>query len=84
MAFNVFWCARDLAGVPLGNHHFILIYSDPIYGLPPLNVLKEKGVIFTTLGAFNVGGNLTFRSNEPSDVKAVREGSFPTDEQCFF
>lgn len=73
MAFEVYWSARDLAGPPVGNHHFILIYVDPIYGLPPFSVLEEKGKRFVTLGAFNVGGNLEFIANETSDVTSVRE-----------
>ena len=73
MTFNVHWCARDLASSPVGNHQFILIYMDPIYGLPPFSPLEEKGIKFMTLGAFNVGGSLKFRENEPSDVLSVRE-----------
>ena len=73
MAFKVFWCARDLDGVPVGNHQFILIQVDPIYGLPPFSIKEEKGVRFATLAAYNVGGNLEFRDNHPTDEQAVRE-----------
>lgn len=78
MSFKVFWCARDLNGVAWGNHHFILIYLSPVYGLPPLTVLAEKGVRFVTLGGFKVGANLEFKANEASDVKSVREGLNPS------
>ncbi len=73
MAFEVYWSARDLASSPTGNHHFILIYLDAIYSLPPFATLIEKETRFVTLGAFSVGGNLAFIANEPSDVTSVRE-----------
>jgi len=83
MAFEIYWSARDLAGSPVGNHQFILIYVDPIFGLPPFSVLEEKDKRFVTLGAFSIGGNLEFQANEPSDVKSVRE-SIDTKKRGWF
>ncbi|MCP4114522.1 MAG: hypothetical protein GY737_03815 [Desulfobacteraceae bacterium] len=73
MAFKMYWACRDLASSPAGNHHFILIYPDMRFGLPPIPILEDNRTRFVTLGGFEVHKNLEFVQNEPSDVKSVRE-----------
>jgi len=77
----VYWCARDLQGLPIGNHHFILlIYPDDLnrFEIPPIKEDMQNGrVLFYTIGAFKGDDGhpdlLTAKVNNESDVKSVLE-----------
>jgi len=76
IAEGVYWCARDLAGVAVvGNHHFILMVSDPgSFAKLPFPPKDESGVYFCTLAGFkSTAGRLTFMFNEENDVQSVLE-----------
>ena len=83
MAFKVYWCARDLAGIPWGNHQFILIEFSSGFDVPPFSIQEEKGISFVTLAGYNVGDNLEFKDNAPSDVQAVKEVINPRKKGFF-
>jgi len=82
--YDVYWCARDLASSPVGNHHFItLIYGSEDqakritakYGIGYRMYKNQKGmnIPFTTIGASSSGGYLIEIINEGNDVQAVKE-----------
>jgi hypothetical protein len=83
MGVKVFWAARDLAGSPWGNHHFILICFKSNYSFPRILTKKEGGVNFITLGGFKNNGNLVFTENEASDVQSVKEVIDPSMAGAF-
>ena len=79
---GVYWCARDLDGSPIGNHHFILIIAlDTTGGFDEESVLTEDAsdgtTYFYTVGGFKgadgIPDLLKMIVNDESDVKAVRE-----------
>jgi len=70
---EVFWAARDLDGIPAGNHHFILIFLDFKESLLRTKAEFSNGQKFATLGAFEIEGNLVFTANQPTDVRSVKE-----------
>lgn len=82
---GVYWCARDLDGIPIGNHHFILIVApNTTGGFDGESVLTEDApegtTYFYTVGGFKKLGIIIDPTevikmvvNEKSDVKAVRE-----------
>lgn len=79
---GVYWCARDLDGPPIGNHHFILLVCPDATGLFSSKLPKQEdtpdGTIhFYTVGAFKKDGTLPdllkVEVNQDTDVKAVRE-----------
>jgi hypothetical protein len=77
---GVYWGVRDLSGVPLGNHHYLLIvledtedWGDTTTQISPL----QRGVI---LAGFNgqreqgePEGKLVLRVNAADDLAAVQE-----------
>ncbi|MCK5612960.1 RHS repeat protein [Candidatus Pacearchaeota archaeon] len=71
---KVAWATRDIAGLPVGNHHFILIIPDNPGDFP-----KEKlvdmggGQLGFTLDAGNISGRLQYRFNDENNTAAVRE-----------
>ena len=77
----VYWCARDLQGLPIGNHHSILlICPDDLnrFEIPPIKEDIPNGrILFYTIGAFNGDDGhpdlLTAKVNNESDVKSVLE-----------
>ncbi|MBB4285686.1 hypothetical protein [Roseospira goensis] len=79
MTAKVYWCARDLAGSPWGNHHFILVVQGTPRITSTMNVTWQSfsGSQFFTIGAFKKtkGGTsrLLVQYNETSDVEAVKE-----------
>ena len=93
IAGTVSWAARDLGGVPIGNHHFVLIqFADKAaadaftakYG-KSIEVQEEDGTYFITLGGFKKGkGRLLFQSNDPDDVKSVREMLDPKEHTRWY
>jgi hypothetical protein len=79
---GVYWCARDLDGPPIGNHHFILLVCPDttvlFSGKPPKQENTPDGTVyFYTVGAFKKDGILPdllkVEVNQDTDVKAVRE-----------
>jgi hypothetical protein len=70
---EVFWAARDLDGIPAGNHHFILIFFDFKESLLQTKAEISNGQKFVTLGAFEVEGDLVFAPNHVTDVRSVKE-----------
>lgn len=74
---GIYWCARDLASFPIGNHHFILIVvpsSQTLLGQPTQSEEVEGNIThFLAVGGFKVGDLLKMKVNEESDVKSVRE-----------
>lgn len=70
---EVYWAARDLAGSPFGNHHFILIMLPENYSMQQIKTQTEGSQRFVTLGGFAESGNLVFKSNDSSDVQSVKE-----------
>lgn len=73
MATGVYWAARDLDGVPWGNHQFILIYMDVKQSLLKTKPEFSGGQKFSTLGGHKVSGNLVLVANQTADVKSVKE-----------
>ena len=79
---KVFWCARDLAGVPWGNHHFLTFIPDNPQDFNPTS-MKDLGN--GDLGWTNGGhkdsttGNLVTLLNEQNEVAAIRELRDPTN-----
>jgi hypothetical protein len=81
----VYWCARDLQGLHVGNHHFILlVYPDEEnrFEIPPIQGVTPNGrMIFYTIGAFKGDERtpdlLAVRINNESDVKSVLEFIYP-------
>lgn len=79
MTSKIYWAARDLAGSPWGNHHFILV----VQGTPKItSTMSVKwqscaGTEFMTIATFkkNLGGTnrLVLGYNETSDVHSVKE-----------
>ncbi|MQX34920.1 hypothetical protein [Roseospira navarrensis] len=78
-ASKIYWCARDLAGSPWGNHHFILVVQGEPKITSTMGVTWQKyaGTEFMTIAAFAIkkGGTnrLMLGYNEKSDVHAVKE-----------
>ncbi|AFY67273.1 hypothetical protein [Geitlerinema sp. PCC 7407] len=79
---GVYWCARDLDGSPIGNHHFILLVCPDatvlFSGKPPVQEDTPEGMVyFYTVGAFKgspgIPDLLKAIVNQDTDVKAVRE-----------
>lgn len=79
---GVYWCARDLDRLPIGNHHFILLICPDITALfdgksPLIEDTPNGTVYFYTVGAFKgapgIPDLLKAIVNEGSDVKSVRE-----------
>lgn len=76
---EVYWASRDLAGMPWGNHQFILITIPQSYHLTSILMQTEGELKFITLGAFKSdNGNLIFKANEPNDILSVRETLNPS------
>ena len=79
---GVYWCARDLDGIPIGNHHFILIVApNTTGGFDGESVLTEDAsegtTYFYTIGAFKKENEdlkfIKVSINQNADVQAVRE-----------
>lgn len=79
---GVYWCARDLDGSPIGNHHFILLVCPDAGDLfssksPEQEDTLDGMVYFYTVGAFKgsprIPDLLSVIVNQGTDVKAVRE-----------
>lgn len=75
---KVYWCARDLDKVAVGNHHTIVVVPDNPGDFP--NQLidlygGEKG--FTLAGFKDNDGWLVYEKNQKADVAAVRELNDP-------
>lgn len=70
---KVYWCARDLAGSPVGNHHLLLVLLGAGESIPPFDAQTENGQRFVTLAGFKKDGRLQFGANDENDVQAVRE-----------
>ncbi|MBD2247336.1 hypothetical protein [Nostoc sp. FACHB-888] len=79
---GVYWCARDLEGSPIGNHHFILLVNpDATDRFSDESLLQEDTpdgtTYFYTIGAFKgadgVPDLLKMIVNQPTDVQSVRE-----------
>jgi hypothetical protein len=70
---GVYWAARDLDGVPWGNHQFILIFMDEKQSLLRTPAQTVKGQKFATLGGHQVGGKLVLIANQTADVRSVEE-----------
>jgi hypothetical protein len=79
MTGAIYWCARDLAGSPWGNHHFILVMQgDPkITSTMGVKWQTYAGRDFMTIAAFarKQGGStrLLVGYNDSSDVHSVKE-----------
>jgi hypothetical protein len=70
---GVYWAARDLDGVPWGNHQFILILMDESQSLMKTKSQTVKGQKFATLGGHQVDGKLVLIANQTADVRSVEE-----------
>lgn len=79
---GVYWCARDLESIPIGNHHCILLVCPDTTVLFTGKLPKQEdtpdGIIyFYTVGAFKkdtiLPDLLKVEVNQDTDVKAVRE-----------
>jgi hypothetical protein len=74
---GIYWCARDLAHSPVGNHHFVLIVAQSSQNQLGEQAKSEEAnghaTHFLTLGGFKVNSLLELKINEESDVKSVRE-----------
>ncbi|MBL9089961.1 MAG: hypothetical protein JNL96_01970, partial [Planctomycetaceae bacterium] len=84
-----YWGARDLASLPVGNHHFILLIPDNPRAFPEPRLLtglqgslgRSREILGTTIGFFERSGGddlsspdfLQITFNDPSDIQAVRE-----------
>ncbi len=75
---EIYWVARDLNGVPLGNHQFILIFLENAESMNKIATQQESGKKFVTLGGHNVAGNLVYVPNQSSDVTSVKESINPS------
>ena len=69
---KVYWCARDLASSPLGNHHFLVFIPD---NPDDFNNLRNyfggnKGY---TIGGFKVHQYLNYQLNNSVDEEAINE-----------
>ncbi|MBN8625807.1 MAG: RHS repeat-associated core domain-containing protein [Planctomycetes bacterium] len=79
---EVFWAARDLDGVPVGNHGFLLIIPDnpgdfagrtvPGFNTPLMTDVYGNKSGFT-LGGHEENDRLVLKTNQKADVAAVRE-----------
>ena len=72
---KVYWCARDLASSPLGNHHFLVFIPDNPNDFKDFKDLKDfsgnnKGF---TVGGFKVGKFLNREINNNDDEEAINE-----------
>lgn len=84
VAAEVYWAARDLKILPVGNHHFILVVPDNPDELPE-EIQKmlvdlgggKKG--FTLAASRSPDGRLQFESNNDTDRQSVREHFDPEE-----
>jgi hypothetical protein len=82
---GVYWCARDIQGLPIGNHHFILLICPKDIDRFEIPAIREDAphgrVLFYTIGAFKGddgdSGLLAAKVNNESDVKSVLEYIHP-------
>ena len=70
---KVYWCARDLAGFPVGNHHFLAFIPDNPNDFTGKTVDMGGGSQGWTNGGQPKGGKLVSTPNEGNDLQSVRE-----------
>ncbi len=70
---KVYWCARDLANSPVGNHHFLAFIPDNPNDFTGKTVDTGSGSQGWTNGGQPKDGKLVSAPNEDNDLQSVRE-----------
>ena len=70
---KVYWCARDLALSPLGNHHFLTFIPDNPQDFNGKTVDMGNGTQGWTVGGQNRKNLLVSVPNEDNDLQSIRE-----------
>ena len=70
---KVYWCARDLAGSPVGNHHFLTFIPDNPNDFNGNTVDMGNGAQGWTNGGQEKDGKLVSTPNEGNDLQSIRE-----------
>lgn len=92
---NVYWCARDLNGGPVGNHHFILIvyanlnaaqYAANCFDLHFVSVQNALSTLyFCTLSSVeDYRGHTRLGINEAADIRAVKRWVDPHQRRHWY
>ena len=70
---KVYWCARDLVGFPVGNHHFLAFIPDNPNDFTGKTVDMGGGSQGWTNGGQPKAGKLVSTPNDGNDLQSVRE-----------